>query len=414
VCAVRPLCVLTIAITLLSAPLARAQTVVASDVAEDATDANSQPKVGFTSRGEAYLTFVKPIRDVGQVFVASSADLRRWDVQQITHATVPSRYPALAVGGDDTVHIAWTQYDQGVGRVYYARTERGRWSQPVKVSPGDAYAGVPALAVDSRGTVHLVWYGIRPEAPAVRTKHGSVYEILYTASHNGQWLPPVLISPGVPDAVNPSLGIDDLGRIHSAWYQFDLRTYQARHTMYISTWTPPRTISSGRDDAFAVSLAAGKQGTVYVVWERREAAGGRIYFAEFQKQWSPQQQISSPTENAFHPAVAVDDTGRIFVAWDAGGQIMVRQRGSDWESAERVPADGRNMQPTLGTSKGTVLLAWTQALAGTFRIQVATLQGNRLAPAPAQSQTPWSALALLAVLLSAAFLWTRRRRSIAS
>ncbi len=410
----RPLCILAIAITLLSAPAAYAQTVVASDVSEDATDANSQPKVGFTSHGTAYLTFVKPIREVGQVFVASSADLRRWEVQQITHATVPSRYPALAVGPDDTVHIAWTQYDQGVGGVYYARTEGGRWSLPIKVSPGDAYAGVPALAVDSRGTVHLVWYGIRPEAPAVRTRHGSVYEILYTASHNDQWLPPVLISPGIPDAVNPSLGIDDLGRIHSAWYQFDLRTYQARHAMYITAWTPPRTISAGHDDAFAVSLATGKQGAVYVVWERRETGGGRIYFVEFQKQWSPQQLISSPAENAFHPVVAADDAGRIFVAWDADGQIMVRRRGSDWENVERVPSDGKNTQPTLGASKGTVLLAWTQALAGTFRIQVATLQGNPLTPAPGRSQTPWGVLAFLAGLLTAAFLWTHRRRSIAA
>lgn len=408
----RPLCVVAIAITLLSAPSARAQTLVASDVAEDATDANSQSKVGFTRHGVAYLTFVKPVQEVGQVFVATSADLRRWEVQQITHATVPSRYPALAVGPDDTVHIAWTQYDQGVGRVYYAHTEGGRWSLPVKVSPGEAYAGVPALAVDSRGTVHLVWYGIRPEAPAVRTRHGSVYEILYTASHDGQWLPPVLISPGIPDAVNPSLAIDDLGRIHSAWYQFDLRTYQARHAMYISAWTPPHTISSGHDDAFAVSLATGTQGTVYVVWERRETGGGRIYFAEFQKQWSAPQQISSPTENAFHPVVAVDNTGRLFVAWDADGQIIVRQRGGDWGSVQRVSAEGKNTQPTLGASKDTVLLAWTQTLGGTFRIQVATLQGNRRVLPPVGSRTPWGVLAFLAVLLSAAFLWTRRRRSI--
>lgn len=410
----RPLWVAAIAITLLSAPTARAQIVVASDVAEDATDANSQPKVGFTSHGEAYLTFVKPVQEVAQVFVASSADLRRWEVQQITHATVPSRYPALAVGPDDTVHLAWTQYDQGVGRVYYAHTERGRWSLPVKVSPGGAYAGVPALAVDRRGTIHLVWYGIRPEAPAVRTKHGSVYEILYTAFQDGQWRPPLLISPGIPDAVNPSVAIDDLGRIHSAWYQFDLRAYQARHAMYTSAWTPPHTISSGHDDAFAVSLAGGPQGTAAVVWERRETGGGRIYFAEFQKQWTPQQPLSPPGEDAFHPVVAVDDAGRILVAWDAEGQIRVRRRGTDWESAERVPADGKNTQPTLGTSKGAVLLAWTQLLGGTYRIQVVALQGNRLAPAPVSSRTPWGVLALLAVLLSAALLWTRRRRSIAA
>jgi hypothetical protein len=395
----------------MSAPSARAQTVVASDVAEDATDANSQRKIGFTSHGEAYLTFIKLVGKVGQVFVASSVHLRRWDVQQITHADAPSRYPALAVGPDDTVHIAWTQYDQGVGKVYYAHTEGRRWSPPVKVSPGETYAGVPSLAVDSQGTVHMVWYGIRPEAPAVRTRHGSVYEILYSAFRDGQWLPPVLISPGIPDSINPSLGIDDLGRIHSAWYQYDLRTYQARHTIYAGAWTRPQTISLGHDDAFAVSLATGPQGTVWVVWERRETGGSRIYVAEFQKQWSPPQKISPLTQNAFHPTVAVDDGGRVYVAWDSDGQIAFRRRDSNWESVEQVPTEGKNSQPTLGVSRGTVLLAWTQALAGTSRIQVTTLQGDRVALAPVRSRSPWGLIATLAVLLGAAWLWARRRRT---
>jgi hypothetical protein len=402
--------VLAVAVTLIVAPSAQAQTVVARGVADDATDANSQQKIGIDSRGKAYLTFVKPAGGVGQIVVASSRDLRRWEEYQVTHATIPSRYPALAVGPDDTVHLAWTQYDAGIGKVYYARYDGRRWSAPVKVSPGEAYAGVPALAVDTHGTVHLVWYGIRPEAPVVKTRHGSVYEILYTAFRDVQWLPPELISPGIPDAVNPSLALDDLGRLHSAWYQFDLRTYQARHTMSAGGWTPPRTISSGRDDALGVSLATGPQGTVEVVWERRETGGSRVYFAEFRQRWSGQQQISPPAQNAFHPTVAVDDAGRLYVAWDSDGVITLRRRDDGWQDVERVSADGKNTQPVLGASQDTVLLAWTQSVAGESRIQLFTVAGTRYAVPPPRARSPWGLLTLLVLLLGAAWLWTRRRR----
>ena len=49
---------------------AQAQTVVATDVAEDATEANSQPKIGADSHGRIYLAFEKPAGGYSQIFVA--------------------------------------------------------------------------------------------------------------------------------------------------------------------------------------------------------------------------------------------------------------------------------------------------------------------------------------------------------
>src|SRR5438034_7604801 len=147
------------------------------DVAEDATEANSQPKIGASSHGRIYLAFEKPAAGYSQIFVALSAGSLRWNLQHVTRARTHARYPTLAVGPDDTVHLAWTQYDGGTGHVYYARRTTRGWSAPAKVSPGNAYAGIPALAVDARGIAHMVWYGIREGAPPVPTRHGSLYEI---------------------------------------------------------------------------------------------------------------------------------------------------------------------------------------------------------------------------------------------
>ena len=402
---------------------AQAQTVVATDVAEDATEANSQPKIGADSHGRIYLAFEKPAGGYSQIFVATSADSLRWDLQQVTRVGAHARYATLAVGPDDTVHLAWTQYDGGTGHVYYARRTNQGWSAPAKVSPGNAYAGIPALAVDARGIAHMVWYGIRAGAPAVTTRHGSLYEILYTsasssglrpAPNGAGWHAPDVISPGIPDSINPALVIDDAGRLHSAWYQFDLRNYQVRHTVADRVWARPETISSGRADSMAVTLAAGP-GTVPVVWERRDAGGSHIYFAERTQRWSGQQQISPPAQRAFNPSVAVDARSRVYVAWDSSGQIYLRRRDGAWRGVERIGDPPGNARPIIAAAGRSVLLMWTQQHGDEAQLRVAVVTETG-APSP-RARPPWGLIAagLLVVtyyLLSAALIWRRTRKTV--
>ncbi len=394
--------------------------MVATGVAEEATEANSQTKIGVDRGGTVHLTFVKPSGGVDQVFVASSSDGRRWQVQQVTRAPVPARYPALAVEPRGAVHLAWTQYDNGVGKVYYARRDGRAWSRTGKVSPGEAYAGVPSLVVDAADTVHLVWYGIRAQAPSVRTRHGSIYEIFYTALSGGRWSRPVMISPGIPDSVNASLALDDLGRLHSAWYQFDLRAYQARHVlrpapngagMRDRAWGQPVTVSSGRADALGVTLATGPGGAAYVLWERREPPGGRIYAAEHRGGWSGQQQVSPGSQNAFHPTAAVDGQGNLFAAWDSDGQIYLRRREGTWQNAGRITTNGRNTLPAIAAGANAVVLMWTAQTEGDTRVEFTTVAGRLEPPSP----LPWNmrriVLVLAVVGIYLLFAWSQWRRS---
>lgn len=407
-----------VVIIMLATTSAAAQVVVATGVAEDATEANSQMKIGIDRRGMVYLTFVKPSGGVDQVFVASSAGGRRWRVQQVTRAPAPARYPALAVGLGGAVHLAWTQYDNGVGKVYYARHDGRAWSRAAKVSPGEAYAGVPALVADAQDTVHLVWYGIRAQAPAVRTRHGSIYEIFYTALSGGRWRKPLIISPGIPDAVNPALALDDLGRLHSAWYQFDLRAYQARHALRPApdgaglrerAWDQPVTVSTGRADALGVTLTAGPGGAAYVLWERREPPGSRIYGAEHRGRWSGQEQVSPASQNASSPTAAVDGRGNLYVAWDSDGQIYLRRREGTWQRAGRVTTSGRNSLPAIAAAGNAVVLMWTAETAGDRRVEFAALAGE-LEPL---SPLPWNMRGIVLALLIVGmlfFAWSQRRR----
>ena len=395
-----------LAVMLLSFPLAAAaQAVVADRVSEEATEGNSQPKMGRDASGAVHLTYVKPAGGFDQIFVASTSDGgATWRSTQLTRRAVHSRYPSLAIEPDGILHAAWTTYEP-TGHVYYARFSAGRWSAPVKISPGNAYAGVPAIAVAPNRDVHLVWYGIRDQAPQVLTRHGSIYEILYSRLSGGRWTAAEIISPGVPDSINPALAVDTSGALHSAWYQFDIRAYQVQYARRRAKWELPHQITTGTADAFSVALALGPGDRVYVVWERRAQSGIQIFFAEGPDRWSTPTAISG-TAPAYTPTVAVDVRGRVYVAWESEGRLQLRRRTDRWLDIERVTEEGQNRYAILAARGEAVDLIWTQEIGGTHRLRFASVAGGAAGARRGGGGVGFLILTLIAVLL----LWQLRRR----
>lgn len=397
----------------LIAPTTAAQSVVSVEADEDATEANSQPKLARTTGGTLYLVYQASSGGFTQIFLARSTDGgARWTTIPVTIGRVNSKYAALAVDEGGSVHVAWTQYDRGIGRVYYARYATGRWSSPVRVSAGTEYAGIPAIAVTPGGRVHLVWYGIRARAPDVRTRHGSIYEILYSRLDGARWSPPVVISPGIPDAINATLAADAGGRLHSAWYQFDLRSYQARYAQYDGAWRQPVTVSAGNADAAAVAMAVESDGTVHLVWEQRSREGTRIFYAEKSPRWSGQQPISPAGERACCPTVAVDGQRRVYVVWESGGRLYLRRRDRGWSGIDRLTAETGHHLPVLGNGGTHVDLAWTQEAGRRHQVRFATIAGG--APGGiGQPPSPSLRAILIFTAIALLIVWqVRRMRSV--
>lgn len=396
-------------------PPVNAQVTVAADVTEDALSANSQPKLVRDAHGAIYVTFVKGAGGVSQIFVARSADGRRWTIQQVTREAGDSRFPTLALGSDGRVHLAWTQYTEPAGKVYYASFDGRRWSRPINLSLGLQYAGVPAVGVDLQQQPHVVWYGIRRDAPSVRTPHGSIYEILYRGFSRNRWSEPAVISPGIPDSINPALAVDGSGVLHSAWYQFDLRRYQVQYTQRTRAWGDPTQISFGGEDSAAVALAAGADGSAYAVWERRGPTN-RIYFAERRARWRGQEVISPSGQHATDPTVTVDTSNRVYVAWASNGTIYLRRRDGQWRGVERLTRDGRHSSPVLSTRGPAVDLVWVEDRGSERVLRFTSLTGTQRASPIATDRTPWVAalLASFAAILLWQYLRYKRRAALAS
>jgi hypothetical protein len=347
--------------------------VVAGGVTEDATSSNNQVKLVRDPTGHLVVACVQDVGGTPQVVLAvSQDDGGHWArLAQVSSGPIASRLPALSLDGAGRLHVIWTRYDDGVGKIY-SRVWAGQWAAAQeRISPPTGYAGFPSLAVDGRGHAHVVWYGIREGSLPASTRHGSIYEIFYTGFDGRAWSPPRLISTGLPDSVNPAVAADRAGRLHAVWFQFDGRAYQVRYAERDAAWSDPQTVLATRADAFNPDVAVDARGEPLLVWERHDGLSSAIQLAgRAGGRWQDPVDLSGASSPARHPSLSVAPSGAVYVVWDRDdGQIMARRLSGRWEPAVRLTTDGGNMFPNVLALDQGAGVVWTHTAQGRSQVR---------------------------------------------
>lgn len=338
--------------------------IIASGAAGDATASNNQVKMVRSPAG-LIVAYTGMAGGTDQVFLAISPDNgARWSrLTQVSGGPAPSRLPAVAVDGAGRVQVIWTRYDGGVGAIYHRVWARTWMAPQQKISPGNRYAGYPALALDTAGDPQVVWYGIREGSLPTSTRHGSIYEIFYTGFDGRAWSRPFLISPGLPDSVNPALVADQRGRVHAVWYQYNGRAYQVKYAERDRVWTAPESVARTPSDEFNPDLDVDARGQVSVVWEHHDGDRSFIYYARRAGgRWDAPVALSGGTPPARHPAIASTSSGLIYVVWDQDdGQVYQRRYAGRWDPVVRLSTDGGNTFPSVAAMGAGAGAVWTHA-----------------------------------------------------
>jgi hypothetical protein len=130
----------------------------------------------------------------------------------------PARAPALAVGHDGAVVLAWATGDAAAGDIQIAHSSNGGSSfsvpRPVAVTPG--YSEAPKLAFDPRGVLHLV----HAESRGGPFKPSSIRHLRSIDGARSFGPAHEISSPlpaGYESAAFPALGIDGRGRVVVIW-----------------------------------------------------------------------------------------------------------------------------------------------------------------------------------------------------
>ena len=158
----------------------------------------------------------------GRLWIAWSGDGGRTFSKPLLVAGAPpappARAPALAIGADRAVVLAWTTGDDPAADIWIALSSDGgrSFGAPKAAAVTAGYSDAPKLAFDARGALHLV----HAESRGGPFRPSSIRHL--RSSDGGRSFGPAreISSPlpsGYAGAAFPALGIDGLGRVVVVW-----------------------------------------------------------------------------------------------------------------------------------------------------------------------------------------------------
>ncbi len=170
--------------------------------------------------------------------------------------------PALAVGSDGILHLAWqsADTDTGLDDIWHTQFSGGSWSLPENISatPNEA-STAPSLAVAPDNTVHIVWQ----EALGPNTA------IYYVSGQLGDWAQADDVSGTLESAKFPALGINSAGNGFLLWDEGS--DIMGRELSTATGWSAREQVAS---DVFGISDPALfiHSNTVHAAWAEEVSA----------------------------------------------------------------------------------------------------------------------------------------------
>jgi hypothetical protein len=158
---------------------------------------------------------------------------------RLTNNSAISNFPTLAVSGS-TVHIAWVDYRNGAGNIYYKRSVNGgaNWGADTRLTKSNDQNYWPSLAVNG-SVVHLVY------ARIVKTG----YEIIYNISNNDgiKWGTDVQLTSNPAKSSVPSIAVSG-SNIHIIFRDDRDGNYEIYYKRYIGTSIPKSIPTIAQDE----------------------------------------------------------------------------------------------------------------------------------------------------------------------
>ena len=186
----------------------------------------------------------------------------------------------IAIGQDRQVYLTWADTSLGRWKVYYALSSDGgvSFSTPIPVNPevaGLSYQN-PALAVGQDGRIHIAW----------EESQNGYWDIYYAYSADGKtFSSAVRVNDDIPqtDQVRPALAVGGDAKVYLAWQDnrhgnWDI--YSARSTNNGDTFEQDmlvniETLGQQADPAIGID----SQGRVHIVWADGQPGTWRVEYA---------------------------------------------------------------------------------------------------------------------------------------
>ena len=268
--------------------------------------------------------------------------------ERITRGQQQCDWPALAVGRDGTLWVAYVRWNgRDADEIVLARrrAESDRFEEVTVLEDGNWDHYAPDLAPYGDG-VFVVWPG---------QVEGN-YELYYSlVDRTGKATKPARLTRAAHGDFNVKVVSTGEKEVVVVWQSFRngnadifLRSYRE------GKWGPERRVSPSEANDWEPDVAVSEGGRVWISWDSYHHGNYDVFVRSFHgERFGPVIRITSEPSAQFHSAIAVDKQGRVWVTWDDGGvnwgmdfsrsSAVEGSRGLHWkrEIGMRVYANGR-------------------------------------------------------------------------
>ncbi len=322
----------------------------------------SARKLAQLSDGTRVAVYEKMVAAVIQIFCATKTPGGAWTTEQITDEASHQRAPAVAVGSDDVIHVAWSGFGCGAGacadisqrsEVCYRQKIGAAWQaiEAAVASDGPDFYGLDcyehpgvSIAIDSNDDIHIIYTTCWTAA--------GYGDVRYKKRESGVWQAEEIADSLTAHYQCPEIAVDSSDQPHVVYSNDNGLMYTWRTG---GTWQPVEVVVNSDYPSGPFGIVIDPSDNVHVTWPN-DYGSTDDYRVKYRKRtagtWGATEIVM--TEEGFDSALVrgqrlgLDRGGRIHVVWSSrkvfGGSTFTRYR-------RRVPGgwqDDLDLIPSAG------------------------------------------------------------------
>jgi hypothetical protein len=303
---------------------------------------------------------------------------------RITVERVPNGgiQPQIVTDATGTPHLLYFAGDRKAGDLFYARREKGAWTQPTRVNQSEGSAIAIGtirggqLALGPRGRIHVAWNGSKP---LPNSPHKGVP--MYYTRHDGTAFEPerdVMRYTGDLDG-GGSVAADTKGNVYVVWHGHppDAPAGEAARAVYVAKSTddgatfaaevPVNPQPTGTCGCCGLKAFADASDALYILYRGATEVVNRdeILLVTRDAGKSFRTLHSDPWKIGTCPmsSAMIAQSGKgVLTAWETAGQVHLGiVEGGKVSRITPPGVEGRRKHPVVATDRnGDILLVWTE------------------------------------------------------
>jgi hypothetical protein len=231
----------------------------------------------------------------------------------LTASTADQCNPAIAIGSDDKLYVAWQDNRIGTWDIYVSTSSDGiTWSTERRVTDTNDNQVNPAIAVDNLNRAHIVWQDDR-----------NVNQDIYIATSSNGFVTETVsqITSNIADQIEPVIAVDSSDTVYVVWT--DARNSSSDIYGAASNkgpWTNVPIVSNAGNQS-SPAIAAGPEGSIlHLLWVDDRSSNQDIYYATSNGLPSAPLSGSSIIDDASRanqlaPAIVTNGSSKVFASW---------------------------------------------------------------------------------------------------